>query len=254
MTSIGNYAFLGSEITSVTIPGSAQLVGSYAFYGCSKLENVTIKEGVLAIGNKIFKHCESLKSVTIPNSLVCIGNESFDGDYNLTSIYSFAEIPPVCTDYSEEHIGNGMFVKSKKHDMWDSVIIDSDEPASADIEEPTVTDKDVSAATSQSKLMSMGMNEPTSTGSSFSLADPQVTGNCTLYVPMESVEDYKIYDSWRDFTHVEGFDPTGIKDIKDITASDSDAKLQRIYNLNGIRLSKPQPGLNIINGRKVVVK
>lgn len=244
--SIGNSAFRYAGIESLVIPGSAQFVGSYAFANNKNLTSVTLGEGVLAIGNQTFAGCESLKSATLPSSLICIGEKVFDGDTNLSSIYSFAVIPPECTDYVEGSSSGlgGMFVKSKKHDMWGTVALhDSD-----------LTETDESTATNMSKAISMNMNEPTSSGDSFILADSQVTGNCTLYVPQESVEDYKVYDSWRDFTHVEGFDPTGIKDIKDITASDSDAKSQRIYNLNGIRLSKPQPGLNIINGRKVVVK
>ena len=47
-------------------------------------------------------------------------------------------------------------------------------------------------------------------------------------------------------------DTTGINDaIKDFTPYVSDVV---IYNLNGIRLSKPQKGINIINGKKVWVK
>ncbi len=47
-------------------------------------------------------------------------------------------------------------------------------------------------------------------------------------------------------------DVTGINEtIKDFMINDSNMV---IYNLNGIRLSKPQKGLNIINGRKVWVK
>lgn len=238
VTSIGNRAFQGTEITSLTIPGSAQLVGSYAFSDCKNLEYVTIKEGVLAIGNKIFRDCENLKSVTLPNSLVCIGEDAFSGDYNLTSIYSFADIPPVCTDYKEEQIGNGMFVKSKQHNTCDIEFPDTDEQET----------------TNMGKLAPTDMSEPTATGSSFVLADAQVMSNCTLYVPMESEEDYRIYDSWREFKKIVGFDTTGIKDIEDITSMDAETRKQRIYSISGVRMSKPQPGLNIINGRKVIVK
>ena len=47
-------------------------------------------------------------------------------------------------------------------------------------------------------------------------------------------------------------DVTGINEaIKDFKSDDSNIE---IYNLNGIRLSKPQKGINIINGKKVWVK
>ena len=47
-------------------------------------------------------------------------------------------------------------------------------------------------------------------------------------------------------------DVTGINDA--ITEFKSDYSKETIYNLNGLRLSKPQKGINIINGRKVWVK
>ena len=47
-------------------------------------------------------------------------------------------------------------------------------------------------------------------------------------------------------------DVTGINDA--ITEFKSDYSKKTIYNLNGLRLSKPQKGINIINGRKVWVK
>ena len=47
-------------------------------------------------------------------------------------------------------------------------------------------------------------------------------------------------------------DVTGINDA--ITEFKSDYTKETIYNLNGLRLSKPQKGINIINGRKVWVK
>ena len=47
-------------------------------------------------------------------------------------------------------------------------------------------------------------------------------------------------------------DVTGINEaIRDFKSDDSNTV---IYNLNGIRLSKPQKGINIINGKKVWVK
>ena len=55
-------------------------------------------------------------------------------------------------------------------------------------------------------------------------------------------------------------EPDGIKELDNWTIGQSDnceiEKLSngQIYNLAGQRLAKPQPGLNIINGRKVLIK
>ena len=73
--------------------------------------------------------------------------------------------------------------------------------------------------------------------------------------PLEAHKAYVIKDSAnpaKALTFRFEEDVTGINEtIKDFMFYDSNMV---IYNLNGIRLSKPQKGLNIINGRKVWVK
>jgi len=70
-------AFLGTNITSVTIPSSVKIIGGFAFAGCSSLENVTIPESVTTIGNAVFGACGGLTSITIPGSVTSIGAYSF---------------------------------------------------------------------------------------------------------------------------------------------------------------------------------
>ena len=43
VTSIGDYAFFGSDLTSITIPNSVKSIGDYAFGGCSDLTSITFK-------------------------------------------------------------------------------------------------------------------------------------------------------------------------------------------------------------------
>lgn len=72
-----------------------------------------------------------------------------------------------------------------------------------------------------------------------------------LYVPKESLEEYKKADVWKDFWNIEGYDfTTGIS----VPTVDKANKPNVIYDLQGRKLSKPQKGINIINGKKVVVK
>ena len=73
--------------------------------------------------------------------------------------------------------------------------------------------------------------------------------------PLEAHKAYVIKDSAnpaKALTFRFEDDVTGINDA--ITDFKADNYNEAIYNLNGIRLSKPQKGLNIINGRKVWVK
>ena len=86
--SIGNSAFYGNKLTSVTIPNSVTSIGNSAFYG-NNLTSVTIPNSVTSIGNSAF-HDNNLTRVTIPNSVTSIGSGAFrkvgSSNPNLTKI------------------------------------------------------------------------------------------------------------------------------------------------------------------------
>ena len=73
---------------------------------------------------------------------------------------------------------------------------------------------------------------------------------CTLYVPIGSEQKYREAEGWKLFTNIVGVaDPSGITTV--LTETKSNAA---VYNLSGQRLTAPQKGLNIIGGKKVVVR
>ena len=61
VTTIGDSAFLGRSLTSITIPDSVTSIGSYAFRGCSSLTSVTIPNSVTSIGYDAFYNCSHLQ-------------------------------------------------------------------------------------------------------------------------------------------------------------------------------------------------
>ena len=100
VTKIGEYAFQGSAVTSVsmpegiisidynafkgcqnlesvTLPESLTTLGSYAFYSCKLLKTIKIPSGVTAIPSSCFYECSSLENVTIPEGVTAIGGEAF---------------------------------------------------------------------------------------------------------------------------------------------------------------------------------
>ena len=60
------------------IPNSVTSIGDYAFNGCV-MSSITIPNSVTSIGNSAFQSCSSLSSITIPNSVTSIGSSAFYG-------------------------------------------------------------------------------------------------------------------------------------------------------------------------------
>lgn len=97
VTSIGDYAFFGTNFRSVTIPDSVASIGHAAFSGsaierlvlnaaliddsafsnCTSLTSVTFKDGVHYINDSAFENCTALSSVTFGNGLLSVGDRAF---------------------------------------------------------------------------------------------------------------------------------------------------------------------------------
>ena len=76
--------------------------------------------------------------------------------------------------------------------------------------------------------------------------------NCTLEVPIVGLEDYKIAEQWKEFFFFNGIE-TGVTTGIGVE-SYPQVLFDTNYNLRGQRLDAPQKGINIIGGKKVVVK
>ncbi|MDR2922034.1 MAG: leucine-rich repeat domain-containing protein [Treponema sp.] len=75
VAAIGNHAFAGKNLSSVTIPNGVTSIGNFAFAD-NQLTSVTIGSGVTSIGDAAFED-NRLTSITIPNSVTNIGPAAF---------------------------------------------------------------------------------------------------------------------------------------------------------------------------------
>ena len=73
-TSIGEYAFKGTQILNIDIPNTVTSIGQYAFAG-TNIKNVNFKEDskLTYIGYNAFRECTSLEQFIMPNTVTALG-------------------------------------------------------------------------------------------------------------------------------------------------------------------------------------
>lgn len=94
VTAIGQYAFYGIQMTSISIPSTVTSIGQFAFHKCVKLASVNISNSLTTIGVGAFT-MTGLMSITIPSRFfhltVSATSEGYEGsDYfsNVTLAYN----------------------------------------------------------------------------------------------------------------------------------------------------------------------
>ena len=280
VTTIGHYAFGGcTGLTSITIPNSVTSIEYMAFQGCSNLSSVIIGDHVESIGKSAFERCSSLSSVIIPNSVATVGEEAFRECSNLSSVIIGDGVKNIekrtfsqCTNLSSVTIGNsvvsiknGAFLNCKS---LTSINIPNSVTAIGDgVFEECSNLSSVIIGNSVTSIGEQVFRLCKSLANVYSYAEkvPECVSpyfvfsgsnykHATLHVPAESVSAYQAVEPWNSFMEIvalTGSDPkpTGIK-----TITNKKEERHYIYNLQGQRLSSLQKGLNIVDGRKIIVK
>ena len=100
--------------------------------------------------------------------------------------------------------------------------------------------------TALQKVTCLGVTPPVCDSDVFRDVD---VSKCILMVPDSSVNSYKSANVWKDFGNV--------SDVETINVDDNAVEVER-YNINGVKLSAPQVGVNIVkmsdgSVKKVVV-
>ena len=289
VTSIGEYAFYEcSGLTSVTIPGSVTNIGKYAFYECTSLTSVTIgnsvtsigewafddcsgltsvhitdlaawckisfsnsssnplhyahhlylnnqeitdlviPEGVTSIGGYAFQGCTGLTSVTIPNSVTSIGNWAFYGCSGLTSVTIPNSVTSIgewafrgCSGLTSVTIGNSI---------------------------KTISTNAFAYCPELADVYCYSEQVPATESNVFENSYPNYS---TLHVPASAIDAYKI-EPWIGFKEIVAL--TDKELAVDAVHGDESMEQAPIYDLSGRRLAAPRKGINIVGGKKVVVR
>ena len=183
MTSIGDGAFDGcSGFTGdLTIPNSVRYIGVEAFDGCTGFTGaLTISNSVTTIGDKAFRECLGFTvDLIIPNSVTSIGSYAFEDCSGFTGDLTISN--------SVKTIGSYAFYGCSG--FTGALTI----PNSV-----TTIGTDAFYGCEEFKSIECSaITPPKAYQSTFS------NYNIPLYVPRESVEDYKTADVWEDFFTIE---------------------------------------------------
>lgn len=278
VTSIARYAFYGAiEVTGVTIPSTVEYVDEFAFSQCSGLESIVVDEKnqvydsrgncnalihtarnelvkgckntiipntVKKIGNYAFEFVGDLKSIVIPSSVTVIGKQAFyySGlvsvsispglkEIGMNAFYRCTSLSSINLPEGLTTVGNFAFYECSR---LSSIVLPS-----------SLTTIDECAFELCSSLKTVTNLSTT----------PQVIYNRTftvwgdLIVPEGSEEAYMNAPIWKHFATIKG-QPLS-SGVASLRGSDGDLPTV-VYDLSGKRLTAPQRGLNIVNGKKRV--
>ena len=101
LDSIGTKAFDHcQQLTEITIPASVKRMGNEMFVWCTRLTDVTIEAAISKLPGRTFQNCKSLKDIIIPKQIETIGEKAFEGCDQLSA---------VTLSEGLKHIGDGAF-------------------------------------------------------------------------------------------------------------------------------------------------
>lgn len=287
VTNISDDAFNNChKLSSITIPHSVTKIGDSSFYNCFELTSVNMGNGIEAIGESAFEGCHSLINITIPNSVTTICDRAFancsaltsvsigngvismgDGLYCYGGYFGGCEVFSGCKALTQVEIGNVYLMKRFLHYYMNSnynistLIIASDYlynfiPTVHSISynnyyDGTVYNYFFFYDNTNLKTLVCKTISP-HTLESEGISSSQFT-DLEVIVPTSSLADYQAADVWKDFWKLKGGAEEYTTSISPATKISND-KITTIYDLLGHRLNAPQRGINIIDGKKVLMK
>lgn len=227
ITEIDDLAFWDCHaLEKVILPDTLSFFGWRMFLGCRALKEVNLPDGLPWICSETFKYCVSLEEIVIPESVDEIDIEAFMGcgirNINLPDSVRYIRDSAFRESALETiHIGKGL---SRIH-------------------------TGVFNGCSNLREVYITAPEPPKYCTYPAYIDGEDLGDLILYVPQASLEKYKESDYWSQFKEIRSIETAGIADVE-TDRENHDV----IYDLQGRKLKHTVPGINIVNGRKILVR
>ena len=209
------------EVTKLIL---ANDVSSYAFINCLGLTEVDVK----GVGTDAFAGCSNITSVKVD----CETVENWFAD-------SKAKVQTLTLGESVTTINSNSF---NGFSALKTVYLGSNVA--------TIGEKAFANCGKMDDVYCYAVNYPNVERNTF---ENSYLDYVTLHVPAESLNNYKNHEVWGKFMAVVPIEDEETN-IERVTMTNGTGSAPVIYNLNGQRINSPAKGLNIINGRKVVIK
>ena len=86
LRSIGDWAFIWADISTISLPETLKSIGTYTFYKASLSGTVALPDSLTQLGASAFSGCEAVEAIQIGSGLNDIPANAFDGCTNLKTI------------------------------------------------------------------------------------------------------------------------------------------------------------------------
>ena len=229
LTDIANNTFRWcTSLSSITLPKNLLTIGSSAFYGCTSLSSITIPNCVNSIEDQAFGKCSSLISISIPETVTYIGANAFaetpwydnqpDGVLYINNVlyqYKGSMLPNTSIDIKDGTIS----ISHKAFEYFNS-LISITIPSS-------VTFIGYQAFMCCPNLKSVTCKATKIPQIYWSTFKEVPLSDATLYVPMESLNDYKTTEYWNEFGTIL---PIGETAVENVESSNSSSTRKMLHN------------------------
>lgn len=219
--------FMDSSVKKLIVGNTVTEIENWSFYGCEKLTEISLGNSITTIGEGAFYDCDNLTEISLPNSVTTIGRGAFYDCENLTKVSLGNSVTKIgdlafkdCENLTEISLGKSV----------------------AGIGSGALT-----GCSNLTTIYSLNPTPPTFESDEFT--NKQYI-NMNVYVAKGSLAAYQTADIWKNFWNLQEYSTdTGIGNI-----TFDGVQENNIYDLQGRKQDAPQHGINIINGKKVLVK